>query len=86
MANSCLWLFIGWVLHYLPFWAMGRVLYFHHYFPAVYFASMMTGVTLDYMLSTLQNLMSEKWANTLYHWCTGLILSVSFYRYLSGIS
>lgn len=36
-------LFIGWVLHYLPFWAMGRVLYFHHYFPALIFNSMLTG-------------------------------------------
>lgn len=41
--NSCWWLFIGWLLHYLPFWGMGRILYFHHYFPAVLFASMMTG-------------------------------------------
>lgn len=37
------WLFVGWILHYLPFWAMGRVLYFHHYFPAVIFNSMLTG-------------------------------------------
>lgn len=37
------WLFAGWILHYLPFWAMGRVLYFHHYFPAIIFNSMLTG-------------------------------------------
>lgn len=37
------WLFFGWILHYLPFWAMGRVLYFHHYFPALIFNSMLTG-------------------------------------------
>lgn len=37
------WLFIGWLLHYLPFWAMGRVLYFHHYFPALIFNSMLSG-------------------------------------------
>lgn len=41
--NAGAWLFAGWVLHYLPFWAMGRVLYFHHYFPAVIFNSMLTG-------------------------------------------
>lgn len=41
--NAGVWLFTGWVLHYLPFWAMGRVLYFHHYFPAVIFNSMLTG-------------------------------------------
>lgn len=37
------WLFVGWLLHYVPFWAMGRVLYFHHYFPALLFSSMLTG-------------------------------------------
>lgn len=41
--NAGAWIFIGWILHYLPFWAMGRVLYFHHYFPAVIFNSMLTG-------------------------------------------
>lgn len=37
------WLFIAWLLHYVPFWTMGRVLYFHHYFPALIFSSMLTG-------------------------------------------
>lgn len=37
------WLFVGWMLHYLPFWAMGRVLYFHHYFPALIFNSLLSG-------------------------------------------
>lgn len=41
--RASMWLFSGWVLHYLPFWAMGRVLYFHHYFPALIFNSMLTG-------------------------------------------
>lgn len=37
------WMFCGWLLHYVPFWAMGRVLYFHHYFPALIFNAMLTG-------------------------------------------
>lgn len=41
--SAARWLFGGWLLHYLPFWAMGRVLYFHHYFPALIFNSMLTG-------------------------------------------
>jgi hypothetical protein len=43
MSSACGWLFLGWALHYVPFWAMGRVLYFHHYFPALLFSSMLTG-------------------------------------------
>lgn len=34
---------LGWTLHYFPFFLMGRVLYFHHYFPAMLFSSMLTG-------------------------------------------
>ncbi|KAL0265764.1 UNVERIFIED_CONTAM: hypothetical protein PYX00_011479 [Menopon gallinae] len=30
--------FAGWVCHYVPFFFIGRVLYFHHYFPAMIFA------------------------------------------------
>lgn len=40
-------LLLGWVLHYAPFFIMGRVLYYHHYFPAMLFNSMLTGITLD---------------------------------------
>jgi len=36
-------LFLGWLLHYLPFYIMGRILYYHHYFPAMLFSSMLTG-------------------------------------------
>ncbi|KAJ1964261.1 Protein O-mannosyltransferase 2 [Dipsacomyces acuminosporus] len=37
-AAGILW--SGWALHYLPFFSFGRVLYMHHYFPALYFAAM----------------------------------------------
>uniref|UniRef100_A0A665W358 Protein O-mannosyl-transferase 2 n=1 Tax=Echeneis naucrates TaxID=173247 RepID=A0A665W358_ECHNA len=33
-------LLLGWLLHYAPFYTMGRVLYYHHYFPAMLFSSM----------------------------------------------
>uniref|UniRef100_A0AAQ4PMG0 Protein O-mannosyl-transferase 2 n=1 Tax=Gasterosteus aculeatus aculeatus TaxID=481459 RepID=A0AAQ4PMG0_GASAC len=36
-------LLLGWLLHYAPFYSMGRVLYYHHYFPAMLFSSMLTG-------------------------------------------
>ncbi|XP_063706046.1 protein O-mannosyl-transferase 2 [Culicoides brevitarsis] len=51
--NAGAWLFAGWLLHYLPFWAMGRVLYFHHYFPALIYNSMLTGIMFDYIMKRL---------------------------------
>uniref|UniRef100_G3VYB7 Dolichyl-phosphate-mannose--protein mannosyltransferase n=1 Tax=Sarcophilus harrisii TaxID=9305 RepID=G3VYB7_SARHA len=41
---------LGWLLHYFPFFMMGRVLYFHHYFPAMLFSSMLTGILWDTIL------------------------------------
>uniref|UniRef100_A0AAZ3QFT7 Protein O-mannosyl-transferase 2 n=1 Tax=Oncorhynchus tshawytscha TaxID=74940 RepID=A0AAZ3QFT7_ONCTS len=35
-------LLLGWLLHYVPFYTMGRILYYHHYFPAMLFSSMLT--------------------------------------------
>lgn len=43
-------LLLGWALHYFPFFLMGRVLYFHHYFPAMLFSSMLTGILWDTLL------------------------------------
>uniref|UniRef100_A0A8C1QK65 Protein O-mannosyl-transferase 2 n=1 Tax=Cyprinus carpio TaxID=7962 RepID=A0A8C1QK65_CYPCA len=41
-------LLLGWLLHYLPFYIMSRILYYHHYFPAMLFSSMLTGTTQCY--------------------------------------
>ncbi|KAM9355106.1 protein O-mannosyl-transferase 2 isoform 2-T2 [Pholidichthys leucotaenia] len=35
-------LLLGWLLHYVPFYTMGRILYYHHYFPAMLFNTMLT--------------------------------------------
>ncbi|XP_023031134.1 protein O-mannosyl-transferase 2 [Drosophila willistoni] len=72
--QAAAWLFIGWILHYLPFWAMGRVLYFHHYFPALIFNSMLTGVMFDYIIKNLPKYLQ--------HILMGLMLSVIGYSFL----
>ncbi|KCV71987.1 hypothetical protein H696_01394 [Fonticula alba] len=34
---------IGWLAHYLPFWAVGRVMYVHHFLPATAFGALAAG-------------------------------------------
>jgi dolichyl-phosphate-mannose-protein mannosyltransferase len=46
---------IGWFLHYMPFVAMARVTYVHHYYPALYFAILSTGFVVDWTTQTLAN-------------------------------
>lgn len=40
----------GWALTYLPFFVMGRVLYVHHYYPALIFSTMNVGLLFDHAL------------------------------------
>lgn len=44
---------VGWLLHYLPFVAMARVTYVHHYYPALYFAILTMGFVLDWVTRPL---------------------------------
>ena len=44
--------FTLWSLNYLPFFFMFRVLYIHHYFPAIYFCSLLSGVLIDWAIKT----------------------------------
>ncbi|KAJ9576808.1 hypothetical protein L9F63_006582 [Diploptera punctata] len=81
MSNGCGWLFVGWALHYVPFWAMGRVLYFHHYFPALLFSSMLTDPVLRYIIEPIPQILPEKIANTMYHWLIGVIFSATVYSF-----
>lgn len=50
--NSQVFLYaIGWLLHYAPFFIMGRQLFLHHYLPAAYFAILTLGHFLDIFVS-----------------------------------
>lgn len=77
------WLFIGWALHYIPFWAMGRVLYFHHYFPACLFSSMLTAVILEYILNTILQFIPERLVQVVYHSFIGIFVGTLWYRYVN---
>ncbi|MCJ1254367.1 Protein O-mannosyltransferase 2 [Lignoscripta atroalba] len=44
---------LGWFLHYLPFVAMARVTYVHHYYPALYFAILASGFVVDWVTKPL---------------------------------
>ncbi|GAW05466.1 glycosyltransferase family 39 protein [Lentinula edodes] len=50
----CGFLFMGWALHYGPFWIMGRQLFLHHYFPALYFAILLSCGIFDFVTSSLR--------------------------------
>ena len=50
----CGFLFIGWSLHYVPFYIMKRQLFLHHYFPALYFAILLSCGVFDLVTSTLK--------------------------------
>jgi dolichyl-phosphate-mannose-protein mannosyltransferase len=50
---SAIYPVLGWFLHYLPFVAMARVTYVHHYYPALYFAILAAGFTVDWTTQKL---------------------------------
>lgn len=79
--DSTIWLFIGWFLHYAPFFAMGRVLYFHHYFPALLFSSSLTAVVFDYLLKQLIRHLNAKHRYFVFHTFYGLIVSIIVYSF-----
>jgi len=75
------WLFLGWCLHYIPFYTMGRVLYYHHYFPALLFSSMLTAVIIDYLLGELCSVLPSLVRAPLFHTVVGLVLAAAAYSF-----
>eukprot|EP00126_Sphaerothecum_destruens_P011483 Sdes_comp20916_c1_seq1m18270 len=54
LHETGLWLLCGWSLHYFPFFLMGRVLYFHHFFPCLLFGNMLMALVCDYILHSIR--------------------------------
>lgn len=82
LTSASVWLFIGWALHYMPFYGMGRVLYFHHYFPAALFSSMLSAVIIDYLFKVVPQLISPSLASGIYHCLYGSLLSAMVYSFV----
>ncbi|XP_029688613.1 protein O-mannosyl-transferase 2 isoform X2 [Takifugu rubripes] len=73
-------LLLGWALHYAPFYAMGRVLYYHHYFPAMLFNSMLSGITLDILLKSSDAVLQPPYCDWLQRFGQTVLLFSVFYR------
>ncbi|KAK5599219.1 Protein O-mannosyl-transferase 2 [Crenichthys baileyi] len=74
-------LLLGWLLHYVPFYVMGRVLYYHHYFPAMLFSSMLTGVTLDILLRNADLLLRQPYSDWLHRGGQMVLLFTVLYSF-----
>lgn len=48
-SHKIVYIFGGYLLHYLPFYLMGRSLYLHHYLPAYMFSVLLTAAQFDCM-------------------------------------
>ncbi|KAJ3557194.1 hypothetical protein NM688_g1605 [Phlebia brevispora] len=75
----CGFLFVGWSLHYFPFFLMGRQLFLHHYFPALYFAILLCCGVFDLVTSTLRPRVRLQIAAVL------LIIAIWNYAYFSPL-
>ncbi|KAI0092678.1 glycosyltransferase family 39 protein [Irpex rosettiformis] len=76
----CGFLFVGWSLHYFPFYLMGRQLFLHHYFPALYFAILLCCGVFDLVTSALRPRVRLQIAALL------VILAIWNYAYLSPLA
>ncbi|ROT60761.1 putative protein O-mannosyl-transferase 2 [Penaeus vannamei] len=59
VLNSSWWVVLCWAFHYLPFFFMSRVLYYHHYCPSYIFSCMITGIFISWACETVSSWSSE---------------------------
>ena len=75
------WLFLGWALHYAPFWTMERVMFVHYYYPASLFSSMLSGVLISYTATACSTLLPKQLRPVFYHTVIGGVLAVAGYTF-----
>lgn len=57
MSLGAAWLLtLGWALHWFPYFLMGRQLFLHHYFPALYFGILLTACVFDAATTSVKRL------------------------------
>ncbi|KAL0948909.1 hypothetical protein HGRIS_009018 [Hohenbuehelia grisea] len=78
--SLCGFLFVGWALHYFPFFLMSRQLFLHHYFPALYFAILLSCGVFDLLTSTLRPKLRLQIAAVL------IIVAIWNFSYLSPLA
>ena len=52
---ACGRLLLAYALHYLPYFLLGRQLYVHHYYPALYFNCLLSGAVVDIFISRIRS-------------------------------
>lgn len=65
---------VGWLLHYLPFVAMARVTYVHHYYPALYYAILTFGFCVDWVSRKMSTKVHIAFYSLLYMVVLGMFL------------
>ena len=53
--RACGRLLLAYALHYLPYFLLGRQLYVHHYYPALYFNCLLSGAVVDIFVSRIRS-------------------------------
>jgi len=76
----CGFLFLGWFLHYFPFYLMGRQLFLHHYLPALYFGILLLSSVFDLLTSSLRPRVRLQIAGVL------IILAIWNFAYFSPLA
>jgi len=80
-GSALLWLLTAYVANYLPFWCMSRILYFHHYFPALCYSFMLAGVVLDFLLTSVYRQLPARSGSAVYHYIVACIVAGLFYSF-----
>jgi len=76
----CGFLFLGWALHYLPFFLMERQLFLHHYLPALYFSILLLAGMFDVVTGALRPRVRLQIAGVI------LIVAIATFAYFSPLA